>query len=390
MPLSTSSSEFGQNLADQPFTDRPGFVSQTASDRPGVAQPVAQRHIPRQPWGRIWLLALALFGIALAGWELHWRGYGAAPSYANSNSSWAEQRRRIDTGEGNRLVLVGSSRTLFDIQLPVWEKLGGERPIQLALEGTSGIVLMEDLADDPNFTGRLVVGVAPDLFFTGFAYRADAIKDFHRAGPSARVGQWLSQHLIEPYFAFYDPDFALGTIVKRQDWPSRPGVPDRLAVRKLSVSEADRNTHMWSKVENDLAYRDLARHIWSQRLNGPPPPPLATPEKARQVIAKQIDRAVAAVTRLRARGVQVVFVRLPSTADFYAFENRAFPRAATWDVLLQRTHAPGIHFEDYPQLQGYNLPEWSHVAAADALTLTAELVPLVNGMFMTPSPEGVH
>ena len=80
---------------------------------------------------------------------------GAVPGYHNSNAEWAQQRRRIDAGEGDKTVLVGSSRILFDVQLPVWERVTGERPIQLAIEGTSPVPVLEDLADDPNFTGRL-------------------------------------------------------------------------------------------------------------------------------------------------------------------------------------------------------------------------------------------
>ncbi|HEX5305977.1 MAG TPA: hypothetical protein VFW82_07825, partial [Dyella sp.] len=131
------------------------------------------------------------------------------------------QRHRIHRGEGNATVLIGSSRTLFDVQLPVWQQLAGERPIQLALEGTSALPVLQDLADDPDFTGRLLVGVTPSLFFTGFAYRGDAIAAAHKETPSQRVGTWLSMHLVEPYLAFDDPDFALATVIKRQPWPVR-------------------------------------------------------------------------------------------------------------------------------------------------------------------------
>jgi len=373
MPSSISSSEGAT------YFERPGFLARlTASDRPGVAQPVPERHVPERPWGRVWLQALILFVLLLAGWEAYWRDFGSVPSYANSDGAWATQRRRIDQGEGNKLVLIGSSRTLFDVQLHVWEKVAGERPIQLALEGTSAVPVLEDLAADPNFTGRLMVGVTPGLFFSGFAYRGAAIKAFHKQGPSQRIGQWLSQQFVEPYFAFYDPDFALGTVVERQDWPVRPGTHPHMDVRKLSVHEADRNTHMWAKVETDAAYSRLARSIWSQMLNGPPPPMMNTPEKAKAVVARQIERAVSAVGKLRARGVRVVFVRLPSAGDYYAFEQMTTPRAYTWEVLLQAAQAPGIHFEDYPQLQGYTLPEWSHVSSADAVKLTAQLAPLVE------------
>ncbi|KQY55179.1 hypothetical protein ASD14_00265 [Lysobacter sp. Root494] len=362
--------------------ERPGFVRLTASDRPGVAQPVPERDIPPQPWGRILLGAALLFLLLMAAWEAYWRDFGAVPGYRNSNGAWAEQRRRIDQGEGSKTVLIGSSRILFDVQLPVWERLSGERPIQLALEGTSPVPVLEDLAKDPNFTGRLVIGVAPDLFFSGFAYRGEAIEHFHKQGPSQRSGHWLSKRLLEPYFAFYDPDFALATVIRRQEWPQRSGLRRDTRVRKLMVQYGpDRSTRMWRKVEVDASYRALARSIWTERLTGPPPPMMDTPEKAQQLAAAQIDRAARAVATLRARGVRVVFVRPPSAGDYYAFEQKALPRARTWDVLLQRTGATGIHFEDHAQLQGYELPEWSHLTAADARRFTTQLQPLVEREF---------
>ena len=379
MPSSISSSNIVM-AATENF-DRPGFVRLTASDRPGVAQPVPVRDVPVQPWGRIFLIAVVLFIVLLSGWEYYWRDYGVVPAYANSNDSWAAQRRRIDQGEGNSTVLIGSSRVLFDLQLPVWESVTGKRPIQLALEGTSPVPILEDLADDPHFTGRLLIGVVPSIFFSGFAFRGNAIPYYHKQSLSQRSGHWLSQHFVEPYFAFFDGDYALNTVIKRQPWPARPGVPQRMSVRKLAVSEPDRNTHMWQKVETDPAYQTLARSIWAQNFTGPPPPNINTPEKLQKSIDTQIGRAVAAIAKLRARGVRLMFIRLPSSGDFYAFENKVFPRSQTWDVLLQRTGSTGIHFEDYAALQGYDLPEWSHLSASEAQRFTAVLAPLVEQEF---------
>ncbi|QSX79948.1 hypothetical protein I8J32_004260 [Lysobacter solisilvae] len=358
--------------------ERPGFVRLTASDRPGVAQPVPERDIPPQPWGRILLGALLLFLALMAAWENQWRQFGAQPGYRNSNGAWAEQRRRIATGEGDRTVLIGSSRVLFDVQLDQWQAATGERPIQLALEGTTPVPVLEDLAADPAFTGRLLVGVAPDLFFSGFAYRGAAIKHYHQQGPSQRIGHWLSKHALEPYFAFYDPDFALPTVLERQPWwPLRPELRRHMDVRKLMVLGADRDTHLWSKVETDAQYRALAQSIWAQHFTGPPPPPMRTPEGRAALFGAQVDRAAKAVAVLRARGVPVVFVRPPSDGAYYAFEQAALPRAQTWDLLLQRTGAPGIHFEDHRALQGLELPEWSHLTHADARRFTTALAPLV-------------
>ena len=82
--------------------ERPGFVRLTAADRPGVAQPVPERDVPPQPWGRILVGAALLFLALMALWETHWREFGATPGYRNSNGAWAEQRRRNDAGEGGK------------------------------------------------------------------------------------------------------------------------------------------------------------------------------------------------------------------------------------------------------------------------------------------------
>ena len=373
-------------MTSSTHANTPGFKRLTASDRPGVAQPVPEREVPDLPWIPLLLIACLLALAMLAAWEWHWRAYGVLPSYRNSDSAWAQQRRRIDSGEADALVLVGSSRVLFDVQLPEWEKATGTRPIQLALEGTSPVPILEDLAANSHFKGRLLIGVAPDLFFSGFAVRGDVVNYYHDQGPSQRSGHWLSQNFLEPYFAFYAPDFALATVINRQPWPARTGVNRPAPVRKLSISDADRNTTMWQKVETDMAYQTMARNTWAERFNGPRPEPMNTPEKMQKVIETQIARAETAVKILRARGVRLLFLRPPSSGDYYAFENKAFPRASTWDALLRRTAAKGIHFEDYPEFQGLNLPEWSHLSAADARKFTRALAPMVEQAFRDMEP----
>jgi hypothetical protein len=155
-----------------------------------------------------------------------------------------------------------------------------------------------------------------------------------------------------------------------------------MAVRKLAETEADRNTHLWDKVENDPEYRAIAREVWALDLAPSPddPPPAEVAKTAQQ----QIDRMAKAVAKLHARGVKVLFVRPPSNGIFLETEERVFPRAKTWDVLLRATGAPGIHFQDYPELQGFTLPEWSHVAYSQANRFTAALYRIVERDFWGP------
>ncbi|HEY2276543.1 MAG TPA: hypothetical protein VGH61_13640 [Steroidobacteraceae bacterium] len=367
-----------------PATDR--YARQTAADRPGIAQPVPVRPVPEQPWGLIFAGTILILAVLLCCWEAYWRAYGVHPSIANGYGLWAVQRRRIDAGEGGATVLLGASRVFFDIQLPVWERLAGRRPIQLAIEGTSPLPFLADLADDPHFTGQVLVGVAPDVFFSGYQYRGGVLSYMRKETPSQRIGQWLSMRLIEPFVAFDDRDFALATVLARQPWPARPGKRWFTEVRKLADSESDRNTHLWSKVGDDRVYREMARNIWREGFVPSDDDP--TPEEVAKAEHEQIELAVKAVTKLRARGVRVLFVRMPSTGEYLAYENQQFPRARTWDVLLARTGDPGIHFEDYaelcPDVEGYYLPEWSHMTRADGERFTAALWKIIQRDFWGP------
>lgn len=335
-----------------------------------------ERPLPAWRGGLALGLALVLFALAMGAWEGYWRAQGGEPGYRSSPGQWAIQRRRIDAGEGDALVIAGSSRMLFDIDLDTWQQRTGRRPIQLAIEGTSPLPVVEGLADDPDFTGQLLIGVAPDLFFTGWTYLQKKYELYAKETPSQRAGEWLSMTLLEPWLAFYEEDFALFTVLQRQDWwPPREGVRGFMAVRKLSVSAADRNTRMWSRLESDPEYAALAQRIWAQDFGEIP---FGSVEKLAEVRDAQIARAVAAVAKLRARGVEVLFVRAPSDADYLAYEDRHWPRAQSWDRLLQQAGVPGIHFQDHASLQGYTLPEWSHLSASEARRFTAQLAPLAE------------
>lgn len=362
----------GRNVRDR-------YARETAADRPGVAQPVPVRPVPEQPWGKTLLGVVALLALLVAGWEAYWRGYDAKPGIRNTYALWAIQRQRIDKDRQNATVLVGGSRVYYDVQLPVWERLDGQRPIQLSFEGTSPLTYLEDLAADPKFVGRALVGVEPDLFFSGFEYRGGAVRYTHKESPSQYVGQQLSMRLLEPYLAFDDPDFALQTVLERQPWPERPGKHVYLVPRKLGYHEADRNSYVWNKVSDDPEYRDLWQRIWRDAFEPGPDDP--TPAEALKTEKEQIERAARVVTQLRARGVQVLFVRMPSSGEYLSFENREFPRARTWAALLAATGAPGIHFEDYPELQGYQLPDWSHMTHSEAERFTAALYGVVTRDF---------
>jgi hypothetical protein len=94
-----------------------------------------------------------------------------------------------------------------------------------------------------------------------------------------------------------------------------------------------------------------------------------------QAINQRFHDVAAAVQKIRARGGKIVFVRLPNSGGLKVLEDRETPRAAVWDRVIKDTAAPGIYYEDFPDLAGFNCPEWSHLSADDSVEFSKRLIP---------------
>lgn len=335
------------------------------------------RTTPSQPWGKLALLMSLLLIMGMGTWEGYWRGQRFTPSYRGSDGLWAMVRRQVDR-PGPATVAIGSSRTLSDLNLETWHDETGLRPIQLALEGTNPRPVMRDLAAKADFGGLLVVGVTPVLFISpDTGYRADAVRRYAEESPSQWLGQRISMPL-ERVFAFYNFDTALFTVIERQTWwPLRADLKSGpRAVRKLFDYRKTRQADLWTKLDDDSSYAALAQDIWRDflYLERELPPE----EVLRQQFEAMLEEVRTDVDSIRSHGGEVVFVRLPSSDEFREVENKVFPRERVWQPIIDAADAVGVHFEDYPELQGMTLPEWSHMSSRDTDRFTRALVRIIR------------
>jgi hypothetical protein len=337
-----------------------------------------ERPVPARPWRAILAGALAATALGVFGWELYWRANWYEPGdFNNSFGLWARQR---DRAVGDATVFIGSSRILFDVDLDVWEELAGVRPVQLATEGTSPRLFLEDLASDPKFNGLVVVGVTAPLFFSmKGGLREDLLADYRKETPSDRLDYFLASRLEET-FAYTDDFTRPKMLIKIAPLPTREGMPPNVVIRKLSTATVDRNTRMWRRVEEDPGFRQLAKDNWVALIkqlspppgpDGAPPPPM--PDAAIDAV---IDEVKTNIDKIRARGGDVAFLRFPYGGVWEQTEDLGFPRARFWDRLVTETGSVGVAWQDYPALQGFDLPEWSHLSAAESERYTRALVPI--------------
>ena len=340
----------------------PAGLRLTASDRPGQAQPVPVRDIPRQPWGRLALAVLAVMAIGTAALEVNARRLQLhAGDLDNSEVDWAVERSR---SAGAPAAIVGDSRILFDTDLDRFEALTGIRPIQLAIHGTSALTLLEDTASNPEFKGLLIVGLSDTMFFQPFDGYGQYVHTRRTFESPAR--QWSAglDHMLQRRLAFLDSSHRLSVVAARLDRDARPGVEGPFDdIWKLSEVGEHRQTWMWPRIVTDRLLRAHSRWAWKGFKEIFP----YTPE----LIAKGQARAVAAVATIRARGGDVVFVRPPSDIHLRINEEAQVPKAKGWDALLRNTHSAGVHNDDLPpHLRRLIMPEWSHLSRRCATVFT--------------------
>ena len=344
----------------------PAGLRLTASDRPGQAQPVPTRDVPRQPWGGILLGVVVAIVAGTAALEVNARrNVGLhAGDIDNSEVAWVEERVR---SEAAKVAIVGDSRILFDTDLDRFEALTGVEPVQLAIHGTSALTLLEDAAENPNFKGLLIVGLADTMFFQPFDGYGGYVR--HRndfTSPSGRAGIEID-HFLQRRLAFLDSNYRLSVLAHRLDPNFRKGVEGlKDDIWKIQEVGERRQTWMWDRVEYDPWIQARSRWAWKGFKEKFP----FTPE----LIAKGQARAKKAVDTIRGRGGEVVFVRPPSAPQLRVNEEAQVPKAKGWDILLRNTHSVGVHFDDLKEARSLDLPEWSHLNRRCATVFTDEYV----------------
>ena len=384
MPSSTSSSEPPKGIVQREGA-LPAGLRLTASDRPGEAQPVPTRDIPKQPWGKVMVGVAVALVAGVTALEVNARRIGLrAGDLDNSEVAWVKERIRSDSAD---VAIVGDSRILFDTDLDRFEALTGVRPVQLAIHGTSALTLLEDAASNPNFKGLLIVGLADTMFFQPFDGYGEYVRrrgDF--TSPSGRISTEID-HVLQRRLAFLDSNYRLSVLAHRLDPDFRPGVEGpKHVIWKLQEVGEQRQTWMWPRVEYDPAWRARTRWAWKGFKDKFP--------YTSQLIAKGHARAKTAVDAIRARGGEVVFVRPPSAPELRVNEEAQVPRAKGWDHLLRNTRSAGVHTDDLPaNVQNLTLPEWSHLNRKCATVFTdayvrrlAELTPRLRIRPGAPAP----
>lgn len=379
MHSSTSSSDQVLDVApEQPLNAR----RQTPRPAAGSDHDFT-RAIPALPWKGILEATILLVLAGTLAWEINARAHGYRPSLNDTPDLWAEQRAKVKPGS---LVLIGTSRMLFNADLDVLEEQLGQRPVQLAMAGSSPFPVLADIARDESFRGTLIVDIVPAMFLApaGSPPMEVAEKALRRREEWNYAQKWSHQlgMGLEEHIAFLkQEDLTLKQLLKRLPIPDRDYAQIAPPLPPYFYS-VDRDRRGRMVAEAAIIGSPLQRRVangWLPLFTMPPPPAFIPAEQFQEMMGRAIEQrfrdTAQHIATLRARGVKVVFVRMPVQGPLVQKEEAIVPLASGWDRLVKENGVPAIDTNTLPDLNRFVLPEWSHLSAPDSVEFTKRLVP---------------
>lgn len=357
---------------------------------------IPYREVPERNWRLAWAICLVLVVVAVTGWELKAREMQHIPGdydgFSNFTAQWAEERRKLDEpGHGYRVVLLGSSRMLWAADLDILEEELGTRPLQLAIAGTGPALFLEDIVENTDFNGLVLIGVTPFLFNRldeGF-FGGESLRWYREPSPSELVGHRIHVELSE-YFGFLDDGFKLFELIDHySSFPDREGAWDLSAGEwKLGSHTADRQTDMWGPVEEEGSFdNEQILAFWMLGLVRPP----EDAERMAEMADSAIETFAPLVEQMRERGGDVVFIRMPGAGKYLDHDLAANYRGLTWDVMAEGVDAVWINSMDYPELSSdLEIPEWSHLSRKSQDDFSRRIVPVIEQHYLEARGQSIQ
>lgn len=350
------------------------------------------REIPSLPWRRVLAAVVALTLAATLTWEITARQRGYRPSIDDNADLWAEQRSKV---QPDSLVLVGTSRMLFNADLDVMERSLGQRPIQLALAGSSPFPVLADLAQDRTFRGTIILDVVPAMFLAPAGPPmevAEKALQRHREWNLAQRWSHAIGKVVDAHVAFINKDdLALDKLLERLELPERAAfrAPPKMPPYFYWVDGERRGRMVAEAAVIGSSLQQRVANTWLPLFSPPPPPSFIPADKFAAMMQGAIEARFAEtaqhIATIRARGGRVVFVRMPVQSPLLEREETLAPLAHTWDRLVRESNIAAVNFADHAELSSFVLPEWSHLSAPDSVEFTKRLAPHLQNALATES-----
>lgn len=295
---------------------------------------------------------------------MFWRSQGFRPSVKDNPDLWSVVRGRIGPENPDPVVLIGSSRTQVGLNPRVLSRhLENTQVLQLAIDGSSPLPVLRDLAADPSFRGTVICEVAPTMFFAASpdteAKPNEWLRRYHNRSFVVAVEAPMRAAFERRFATFLinlGPKHVLDEMLQgRLPQPHYVHMqPDRLKAARFEGMDTARALDKWER-----RFTEMGR------------------VPTREELDRRFEQIDMSVRRIQERGGEVVFLHMVSSGTVREIEEQRFPRETFWEPFARSTAGIAIHYADSPTLSHFTCGDGSHLDETSAqrfsLALAEEL-----------------
>jgi hypothetical protein len=289
--------------------------------------------------------AAVFLAVAFVFAETFWHSLGYVP--ADSDMMNFARLRRAADGDRTAVALVGSSRVRYGINPQLLERtLPGRHFRQLGILGNGALPVLEDLANDPNFQGLVICEFNPAHWGGGDEYSSAKLPEplayMHPEISGAYLETLLGEHFRQWTRFFNYNLFTEGPRILQHKPVPEPERADRF-----------------------VPFHDLGPTINEPLIRNWEHAALESGERMKRTGSARITQEVQGwVGRIRRRGGDVAFVRMPVDGRLRAVEENVFPQTQS---LIRDVRARGMIAIDFADMPGhFRCPDGSHLEASEA------------------------
>src|SRR5579863_2444665 len=355
----------------------------------------SNQRLPRLRWGVVLTGGLLLFATFAALLETRLAIRGFKPSVISSASLWIKERQRADALGARALILVGSSRMLLDTDLDVIRRETGLEPVQLAVDGSSFMPVLKDLAADPDVQGTVLVDLALNVLTLPVQY--DAAYDYEATYRQSRE-HWLPDFnssetyltgLLHTRLRVYADGTKPLTALRLRALKKEPTpqflrmLPDREIL--ADYSQVPQPDFYYVRVVRNLGQTVLTEGRSHQEIEADFSNRIAALKPYDDSLFLQSLATMVEMTRaIQAHGGRVIYAIYPSSGYVREMDDKRFPRDLFWDRFTAVVDAPHLNFEDVPDLLQFSCPDGSHLDYRERAPFTEALVQALGLKPATP------
>jgi hypothetical protein len=314
------------------------------------------------PWVLIWIVAILLFVVGLASVESAWRALGYRPTAVDSPALWKLWYERATAGGPKTIVLIGASRIQAGISADRMRvRLPDYQIMQLGkYAGDSPVGVLRALANDRRFDGIVICDMlAPFLMRERWESQRDLYES--RATSREQLDAYeiaRAADLLAVKGAESGISAAVRRLIDRGDLPS----PNHIRMRPDRSLEID-----FAVMDNLQSFREKNAASYRRQYETAEHPAPAD-------LDDDFEEVNDFVRRIRDRGGQVVFLRMPSSGGRLAIEEEYHPKAKFWDRFAAVNSGICIHWSEIEGTGNLTCPDDSHLDYRDAVKFTDLLV----------------